>query len=346
VGVVGALSWRLWVLPTRDEPARPDRCRRGWPRIRLTLFAAIAGLTITTPLLLLLRAAEMGRQTLFGAVPLVPRVLAASHYGSVWKVRAAAVVVLWLWVFWRGTGKGPAAVMLVAMLAIGWTYSASGHASAWGDFSLAQLIDGLHVASTAVWVGGLLVLATSARPLFLTGHDRAYALETAERLSRLAGLALLCVVPTGIYNAVTQIGFLSALWETAYGRLLLLKLAGVLGMVGLGAINRYRGLPALRDWAQGSLISHHTPSGGVRFLRIATVESLLAVWVLGCTALLSGASPPRPGSPGATHHAAAAEVSTALVEIAAHYRGAICRRRFTGAASMGEALDRGAAARA
>ena len=57
----------------------------------------------------------------------------------------------------------------------------------------------------------------------------------AERLSRLAGLALLCVVPTGMYNAVTQIGFLSALWETAYGRLLLLKLAGVLGMVGLGA---------------------------------------------------------------------------------------------------------------
>jgi hypothetical protein len=37
----------------------------------------------------------MGRQTLLGAVPLVPRVLAASHYGSVWKVRAAALVVLW-----------------------------------------------------------------------------------------------------------------------------------------------------------------------------------------------------------------------------------------------------------
>jgi len=91
---------------------------------------------------------------------------------------------------------------------------------------LAQLIDDLHIASTAIWVGGLLVLATSARPLLLTGHDRAYALETAKRLSRLAGLALLCVVLTGIYNAVTQIGFLSALWETAYGRLLLLKLAG------------------------------------------------------------------------------------------------------------------------
>ncbi|MGH2524465.1 MAG: copper resistance D family protein [Anaerolineales bacterium] len=162
------------------------------------------------------------------------------------------------------------------------------------------------------------MLATSARPLFLTGNDRVYALETAERLSRLAGLALLWVVATGIYNAVTQIGFLSALWETAYGRLLLLKLCGVLGMVGLGAINRFRGLPALRDWAQGSPNSRHTPSGGERFLRIATVESLLVVWVLGCTALLSGASPPRQGSPGAAHHAAAVEASTALGKIAAH----------------------------
>ncbi len=55
----------------------------------------------------------------------------------------------------------------------------------------------------------------------------------------------------------------------------------------------------------------------------AIVESLPAVWVLGCMALLSGASPLRQGSPGTTHHAAAAEASTALVEIAAHYRGAV-----------------------
>lgn len=77
-GVVGALSWRLWVLPTRDEPARPDRYRRGW-RIRLSLFAAIAGLTITTPLLLLMRAAEMARQTVFEAVVEVNLEMAKMH---------------------------------------------------------------------------------------------------------------------------------------------------------------------------------------------------------------------------------------------------------------------------
>ncbi|MGH8584486.1 MAG: copper resistance D family protein [Gammaproteobacteria bacterium] len=312
VGVVGALSWRLWVLPARDEPARPDRCQRGWPRIRVMLFAAIAGLTITTPLLLLMRAGEMGRQTLAGAVPLVPKVLAGSHYGSVWKVRAAALVVLWVWVFWRGIGKGPAAVMWVAMLAIGWTYSASGHASAWGDFSLAQLIDGMHVASTAIWVGGVLVLATAARPLFLTGQDRAYALEAAERLSRLAGLALLGVVLTGTYNAVTQIGFVSALWETAYGRLLLLKLAGVLGVAGLGAWNRYRGLRGLRDWAACPPGPRTVRSAGERFLRIATLESFLVVWVLGCTAVLGGAMPPREASRTEGHHAVTVTSSRSL----------------------------------
>ena len=165
------------------------------------------------PLLLFPRAAEMGRRTLFGAVPLVPRVRAASHYGSVWKVRAAAVVVLWLWVLWRGTGKGPTAVMPVAMLAIGWTYSASGHASAWGRLQLGPAhrrpARGVHRRLGRRPPGAGHV----GTPLFLTGHDRAYALETAERLSWLAGLALLCVVPTGIYNAVTQIGFLSAMGD-------------------------------------------------------------------------------------------------------------------------------------
>ncbi|MGH8472742.1 MAG: copper resistance D family protein [Gammaproteobacteria bacterium] len=128
-------------------------------------------------------------------------------------------------------------------------------------------------AQAAIWVGGLLVLATAARPLFGTGRDRAYAVKTAERLSRLAGLSLLGVAATGTYNAVTQNGELSALWETAYGRLLLLTVAGVLGMVGLGAFNRYRGLPRLRDWARGSPESRSAPPGGERFLRIATLES-------------------------------------------------------------------------
>jgi copper transport protein len=191
--------------------------------------------------------------------------------------------------------------MPVAMLAIGWTYSASGHASAWGDFSLAQLIDGLHVASTAVWLGGLLMLATSARPRCSSpgtiGRMRSRR-PSACRGSR----ASLSSVSSPPGSTKPQIGFLSALWETAYGRLLLLKLAGVLGMEGSAPSTD---IAACLRCGTGPRVAHlpHTPSGSERFLRIATVESLLAVWVLGCTALLTGATPPRQGSPDATRYA-------------------------------------------
>ncbi len=304
VGVAGTLAWGLWVLPP-PSAALPERSGRGFARIRLLLLVSVLGLTVTTPILLLLRAADMGRQTLLGAVPLLPKVLAASHYGSVWQMRAAAVVLLWLglWGLSRGARVGARravpllAMMSIAMLAIAWSYSASGHASAFGDFSLLQIIDCLHIAATTMWMGGLVVLATAARPLFssvaLTAPDRAYAAEAAERLSRLSALALAGVVLTGVYNAVNQIGSWDGLMDTGYGRLFLAKLAGVSGMVALGTFNRYRGLPRLKDWAGRVPAAPAGRTPGERFLRVATLEALLAVGVLALTALLTGAMPPR-----------------------------------------------------
>ncbi len=154
------------------------------------LLAAIAGLAITTLLLLLLRAAEMGPEDALrgdsARGPGCSRPVITDRRGRCAPRRGG---VLWLWVLWGGTGKGPAAVMLIAMLAIGWTT----RLRACLGLGRLQLGPAHRRPARRVhrWVGGLLALATSARPLFLTGHDRAYALETAERLSRLAGLALL-----------------------------------------------------------------------------------------------------------------------------------------------------------
>jgi hypothetical protein len=141
---------------------------------------------------------------------------------------------------------------------------------------LAQIIDGMHVASSAVWVGGFLVLATSARPLFLTGHDQAYALEDGRApVAAREPRPPLC---------------------RSHRDLLISRPA----CCGTGP----RGRP--------SPITLH---------RVVCASFVSPPWnrswpfgFLGCTALLAGASPPRQGSPGATHHAAAAGVSTALVE--------------------------------
>ncbi len=302
MAATGALSWCLWVLPRSIAPggsARPPSCRNA---ARIVLLAALATLTLTTPCLLLARSAEMAGRTFVGAVPLVPKVLWATHYGWVWLVRAGAVMLLWvgLWAGRRHGSKGPLALMSIPLLAIAWSYSASGHASTRGDFSLPQITDTAHIAAAAIWAGGLIVLSVLRRPLFsgAARHDPQFVTETARRLSRLATLALVVVVLTGIYNATVQIDHVSALWEAAYGRLLMLKLAAVLAMIALGAVNRFQGLARLQACApprstKVAGLSHGASPAVQRFWRIGAFEAILALGVLILTTLITREVPPR-----------------------------------------------------
>ncbi len=63
---------------------------------------------------------------------------------------------------------------------------------------------------------------------------------TAQLIPRFSALALISVATlalTGVYSAVLQIGTFDALWNTLYGRALIVKLLIALPMIGLGAIN-------------------------------------------------------------------------------------------------------------
>jgi putative copper export protein len=322
----GALSWCLWVLPRSVDPGgskRSPSCRHA---ARTVLLVALATLTITTPCLLLTRTAEMAGRSIVGAVPLVPKVLSATHYGSVWLVRAGALMLLWvgLWAGWRQGPKGPLALTSILVLVIAWSYSASGHASTLGDFSLLQITDTLHIASAAIWVGGLIVLCVLRRPL-LSGAargDPVCVAETARRLSRLATLALIVVVVTGTYNATVQIDHVSALWETGYGRLLMLKLAAVLAMIALGAVNRLQGLARLQACARRSPkaadLNHGAPPAVRRFWRIGAFEAILALGVLILTTLITREMPPRQTLSASNYAHAAVALDARIRSEAAH----------------------------
>ena len=101
------------------------------------------------------------------------------------------------------------------------------------------------------------------------------------RFSDIAGVALAVVVVTGVWRAVAETGGLRALVDTDYGRLLLAKVALVAVLVGLGALNRYRYVPAVGGSARAAR----------GFGRAARAELLLAAAVLAVTASLSGAAP-------------------------------------------------------
>jgi copper transport protein len=123
-------------------------------------------------------------------------------------------------------------VLLGAALA---TWSLAGHPAAGPQSALAVVADMLHIAAVCAWLGGLVLLSVA-----LTVSDRAADLaRVLPRFSKLAFACVVVLVVTGTYQAWRDVGWsLGALPGTAFGRLLLVKLAGVLVLLGFGWLAR------------------------------------------------------------------------------------------------------------
>ncbi len=91
----------------------------------------------------------------------------------------------------------------------------------------------LHLLAMAVWLGGLTALLTTLQramadpdPESSAGDDPRLT-ATVARFSRIAYLAVAVLVVTGVYQSWRGLGSWTALTDTTYGRLLLVKLAAV-----------------------------------------------------------------------------------------------------------------------
>jgi putative copper export protein len=272
-GLIGGLGLDLLVLPGTAELAPTRRRLRRWSGLWIT------GLAVAAVAELLLRSETMSGGGLAGAMTALPVVLARTHFGTLWIVRIVALGLAA--VSARAASARGRAMALMAAVAVALTRSLTAHAADWGDLSLSVLADWLHILASAAWAGGLLGLG------MVLGRSRrewsASALETvAHRFSRLAGACVVVVLLTGAYAVWVEVPAVPALSVTVYGRWLLVKLAFVVIVLALGAVNRYVLLPRL--------------AVGDTRLRLFTVlgcESALAVIVFGCSAMLTEATPAR-----------------------------------------------------
>jgi copper transport protein len=142
--------------------------------------------------------------------------------------------------------------------------------------SVNLFVQWLHLLAVGAWIGGLAWLLAGLR-----GRERPEQLASAVRFSKLAAPLLGLVAVTGLSRALHLAGGWQGLLDSGYGRFLDLKVALFLGLVALGAMNRYRVLPAL--------------AGGARRLdalrRNVRGEVVLAVCILAVTAVLSQLPP-------------------------------------------------------
>jgi putative copper export protein/methionine-rich copper-binding protein CopC len=170
-------------------------------------------------------------------------------------------------------------------LALAFAPALSGHAAAAPRLGpLAVLADALHVLAAGGWIGGLLVLVTAGVPaaMRLEREERGPALAalvTAFSPTALAFAGALTL--TGLFAAWLHMGSIPALWESGYGRTLLVKLGVLSGVFATGAYNWLKVKPALGD-----------ELGAMRLGRSATVEISIGALVLLVTAVLVATAPP------------------------------------------------------
>jgi copper transport protein len=156
---------------------------------------------------------------------------------------------------------------------------ATGHAAAVQP-ALATPMKALHLAAIAVWLGGILWLAS------MEGDDPAVLLRAALRVSAAALAAVLVVALTGVVQTVLFLPSLLDLFRSAYGWTTLAKVAGLMVLAAFGARHRYRLLPRLAA-AQG---------GGelLRSVRAEVAVMLLVVLIGGFLAYVPPPSAPPP----------------------------------------------------
>jgi len=116
----------------------------------------------------------------------------------------------------------------------------TGHSVAMAHADLNVVVDGFHLVAASVWLGGLVGMVVVLRG---TSSRSDVAFSVVRRFSTIAASVLATLVLAGSVLAWQLVGSWQALVGSAYGRVLLAKIALAAAAIAVAAYNRYRLLP-------------------------------------------------------------------------------------------------------
>lgn len=203
------------------------------------------------------------------ALPLVWQTAFATTFG--WTV-LAALGALALGLASLAAPRGFAGFLSLGALAgVGLALAASGHASDAAPQWLTRPMVFLHGVGIAVWAGALVPLALGLKGR-VEGVD-----SFLRRFSRIILPVVGVLAAAGMVLAVIQVEKPSALVETAYGRLLMAKLALLAVLFALAAFNRWR-LTRPAEAGQAAARGKLVRSIGVETLLVLAIFGIAAGW--------------------------------------------------------------------
>ncbi|MEK6683952.1 MAG: CopD family protein [Nitrospirota bacterium] len=318
VAFLGGLGYRYFVL---RPVCRARSVSHSGPSERIWMATMLTVLAATSLTDLLFRTAMMSGRPVPELFSVLPTVIINTHFGGVWVWRFGLILLLCGIIFLEGRRGLSSTVLrylsLGAGVLLGLTTSLSGHAADQGNWSWTVLGDWIHVTAISGWVGGLFALQIHlARflPRIPSGERRTFLTAAIRAFSTVAMTCVGGLFLSGVYNTWVHVHSPSLLVGTEYGKILILKWVLLGPMIFIGGVSRFYILPRLEK--KEGVTSSSFPVRWIRliveavwkrpddskleglFFRLITIEAVLGLAVLGCSAWITQLPPPHETSLG------------------------------------------------
>ena len=153
------------------------------------------------------------------------------------------------------------------------SFTQIGHVSG-RDAILLDIALTLHLLAVALWIG----ILTPLKRLASSFETYSTAADVGHRFGVVASVTVPVLIIVGGYMGYQLVGSFPALTGTGYGQALIVKILLVALLLGLGAANKLRFIPALRSG---------DPTAASHLCKSISVEWLVIFAVLGTTAVLT-----------------------------------------------------------
>jgi len=265
----------LFVL--RTVTARPLGI--GLRSISVACASALAVALVVTPIYVLLATSQFALRSFWSFGALVP-LMGSSAFGrgylrlelilALFGLAAAAAIWLDTPVRPKRSVAGLLALWsaLLAAVAVLLVPGTAGHAAQTSPRALSLVFDWLHLAGGSLWLGGLIGLLLLAR----SGRSFMVALK---RFSNLALVSVMVILGSGIGATVVHLPTLASLWQTGYGKAILVKAGLLLATMLIASVNLVRTRRSL-----------------VLLWQLVAAEVVLVTSALVAAAVLSSLPPP------------------------------------------------------
>lgn len=225
--IVGPVLVLMMLWPTRLSRRGPTRLV--WLGLGITALSTGAGLLLQAP------------YTAGGSITDVAgadlRDVLQSQFGTAYLIRlgvlVAAALLLRPVLAGRGGRADRALLAVVAVVGLA-TWPLSGHATTSPAPAVSVVVDAVHVASMAVWLGGLVMLVG----FLLRWADDRELRAILPIWARWAALAVCALLLAGTVQALVEVGTPQALVTTAYGQLVLVKIGLFVAVLAVAAYSR------------------------------------------------------------------------------------------------------------